>query len=140
MQAAVPRRRIHAAVSTPWYPSRSIQAAVSEPLSRVTGHWPRFRSSFIPHPPSLLLPPMATIRTGSIAAHAHWAPDAYTSYLAKFGRQAGTTQSPLMADLPARMKWMDERNVGMHVLTLSGGMPWQWAPHDAANDLARIVN
>jgi hypothetical protein len=45
-----------------------------------------------------------------------------------------------MADLPARMKWMDSRGVGMHLLTLSGGMPWQWAPQDAANKLARIVN
>ncbi len=84
---------------------------------------------------------MATYRTGSIDAHAHWAPQAYVSYIAKFGRQAGSgVQSPLMSDLPARMKWMDERNVGMHVLTLSGGMPWQWAPQDAANDIARIVN
>ena len=96
-------------------------------------------SSFIPHPSSLYL--MATYRTGSIDAHAHWAPQAYVSYLAKLGRQAGSgAQSPLMSDLPARMKWMDERNVGMHVLTLSGGMPWQWAPQDAANKLARIVN
>ena len=84
---------------------------------------------------------MATYRTGSIDAHAHWAPQAYVSYIAKFGRQAGSgVQSPLMSDLPARMKWMDERDVGMHVLTLSGGMPWQWAPQDAANDIARIVN
>ena len=83
---------------------------------------------------------MATIRTGSIDAHAHWAPEAYASYLAQLGHKPGTTQSPLMADLPARMKWMDSRGVGMHLLTLSGGMPWQWAPQDAANKLARIVN
>lgn len=38
------------------------------------------------------------------------------------------------------MKWMDERNVTMHVLTLSGSMPWQWASLDAAVELARIVN
>jgi len=38
------------------------------------------------------------------------------------------------------LKWMDERGIGMHVLTLSGGMPWQWASQDAANRLARIVN
>ena len=35
---------------------------------------------------------------------------------------------------------MDERGVGMHVLTLSGAMPWQWASQDDANRLARIVN
>ena len=39
---------------------------------------------------------MATIRTGSIDAHAHWAPEGYASYLAQLGHQAGTTQSPLV--------------------------------------------
>jgi len=28
----------------------------------------------------------------------------------------------------------------MHVLTLSGGMPWQWASQDQANRMARAVN
>ena len=46
----------------------------------------------------------------------------------------------MIYDLEARMKWMDERNVTMHVLTLSGSMPWQWASLDAAVELARIVN
>jgi len=45
-----------------------------------------------------------------------------------------------MFDLEERMKWMDSRNVKMHVLTLSGGMPWQWASQDDANTLARMVN
>jgi aminocarboxymuconate-semialdehyde decarboxylase len=45
-----------------------------------------------------------------------------------------------MFDLEKRLAWMDERGVRMHVLTLSGGMPWQWASQDAANRLARIVN
>jgi aminocarboxymuconate-semialdehyde decarboxylase len=45
-----------------------------------------------------------------------------------------------MYDLEKRMAWMDERGVRMHVLTLSGSMPWQWASQDAANRLARTVN
>jgi aminocarboxymuconate-semialdehyde decarboxylase len=45
-----------------------------------------------------------------------------------------------MFDLEKRMAWMDERNIRMHVLTLSGAMPWQWASQDSANKLARIVN
>src|ERR1019366_3444475 len=35
---------------------------------------------------------------------------------------------------------MDERGVQIHVLTLSGGMPWQWVPTDAGAHLAQIVN
>jgi aminocarboxymuconate-semialdehyde decarboxylase len=45
-----------------------------------------------------------------------------------------------MFDLENRLKWMDERSVKMHVLTLSGSMPWQWASQDDANRLARVVN
>jgi len=43
-------------------------------------------------------------------------------------------------NLEKRLEWMNERGVGMHVLTLSGSMPWQWASQDAANRLARAVN
>lgn len=81
------------------------------------------------------------IRTGSIDAHAHWTPEAYVRYIGELGRNP--TTGPLSAlnyDLEARLKWMDGHGVKMHVLTLSGGMPWQWAPQDAANRLARIVN
>ncbi|HUP94057.1 MAG TPA: amidohydrolase family protein [Burkholderiales bacterium] len=78
---------------------------------------------------------------GSIDAHAHWAPEPYVKYLAELGRPAaGGPLSPLMFDLERRLKWMDERNLGMHVLTLSGAMPWQWASQDQANRIARIVN
>ena len=83
---------------------------------------------------------MTTLKTGSIDAHSHWTPEPYVAYLAQLGQKASTRQSPLLSDLPARTRWMDSRGVGMHVLTLSGGMPWQWAPQDAANKLARIVN
>jgi predicted TIM-barrel fold metal-dependent hydrolase len=80
-------------------------------------------------------------RTGSIDAHAHWTPEAYVRYIGELGRNATSGPlSPLNFDLEARLKWMDGHGVQMHVLTLSGGMPWQWAPQDAANRLARIVN
>ena len=46
---------------------------------------------------------------------------------------SGGVPSPLMYDLEARIKWMDSRNVRTHVLSLSGGMPWQWASLDAAD-------
>ena len=82
-----------------------------------------------------------TNASGSIDAHAHWAPQAYIDYAAQQGgKVSGGPISPLMYDLEARMQWMDARNVKMHVLTLSGSMPWQWASLDAAARLARIVN
>ena len=78
---------------------------------------------------------------GSIDAHAHWAPEPYVKEVERLGHRAsGGPLHPLMADLLARQTWMDSRGVGMHVLTLSGSMPWQWATHDAADRLARIVN
>jgi aminocarboxymuconate-semialdehyde decarboxylase len=78
---------------------------------------------------------------GSIDAHAHWTPEGYVSLMAELGRPAsGGPLSPLMYDLEKRLAWMDERGVQMHLLTLSGAMPWQWASQDAANRLARIVN
>jgi aminocarboxymuconate-semialdehyde decarboxylase len=79
--------------------------------------------------------------TGSIDAHAHWAPQPYIEYATRQGgKVSGGPISTLMYDLEARMKWMDARGVKTHVLTLSGSMPWQWASQDAANQLARIVN
>jgi len=82
-----------------------------------------------------------TNHSGSIDAHAHWAPQAYIDYAAQQGgKVSGGPIDPKMHDLEARMKWMDERSVKMHVLTLSGSMPWQWASLDAAAKLARIVN
>jgi aminocarboxymuconate-semialdehyde decarboxylase len=80
-------------------------------------------------------------KAGSIDAHAHWTPEGYVRAATELGgRVSGGPLSPLMFDLEKRVAWMDERGVQMHVLTLSGSMPWQWASQDAANRLARIVN
>jgi aminocarboxymuconate-semialdehyde decarboxylase len=77
----------------------------------------------------------------SIDAHAHWAPAGYIRLMAELGRPAATGPlNPLMTDLEKRIKWMDERGVQMHVLTLSGSMPWQWASQNEARRLARVVN
>ncbi len=76
---------------------------------------------------------------GSIDAHSHWAPRGYIDYAKNLSGSIGGTDQ-LMHDLDARMKWMDSRNVQMHVLTLSGAMPWQWAAQDDAEKMARIVN
>ena len=72
-------------------------------------------------------------KTGSIDAHAHWTPEGYVRAATELGgRVSGGPLSPLMFDLEKRVAWMDERGVEMHVLTLSGSMPWQWASQDAA--------
>jgi aminocarboxymuconate-semialdehyde decarboxylase len=84
---------------------------------------------------------MANVNAGSIDAHAHWTPMNYVELVEKLGHSPSSrAHNPLMFDLEERMKWMDSRNVKMHVLTLSGGMPWQWASQDDANKLARMVN
>ena len=80
--------------------------------------------------------------SGSVDAHAHWVPQAYADALAALGRPTTSIHTPmeLDANLEQRIKWMDEHGIQMHVLTLDGGMPWQWvSPPDGAR-LARLVN
>ncbi len=80
---------------------------------------------------------------GSIDAHAHWAPEVYIKAVTALGqapRTRGKAIEPKLHDLKLRMQWMDERNVQMHVLTLSGSAPWGWAKPDEAVRLAQIVN
>src|SRR5258707_1082034 len=82
------------------------------------------------------------LATGSIDAHAHWVPQAYADALARLGRPTTSIHTPMELDgnLDQRIKWMDEHDIAMHVLTLDGGMPWQWVTPDDAVRLARIVN
>jgi len=86
--------------------------------------------------------PRGASRPVSIDVHTHWTPAAYTARLGQLGRpMAGNaTAMPLREDLDRRIKWMDERGVQMMVLSLSGGMPWQWVSADEGARLARIVN
>jgi aminocarboxymuconate-semialdehyde decarboxylase len=83
-----------------------------------------------------------TATVGSIDAHAHWVPQAYADALARLGRPTTSLHTPLELDanLDQRIKWMDEHGIAMHVLTLDGGMPWQWASPADAVRLAQIVN
>jgi aminocarboxymuconate-semialdehyde decarboxylase len=82
----------------------------------------------------------APAASGSIDVHAHWVPDAYASAIRQLGRPLTSLHSPLEQDLDQRLKWMDERGIKMHVLTLDGGMPWQWASEADATHLAQLVN
>lgn len=78
----------------------------------------------------------------SIDAHAHWVPQAYADLLATLGRPTTSIHTPLELDhnLDQRLRWMDEHGIQMHVLTLDGGMPWQWVTPADGVRLARIVN
>jgi len=76
----------------------------------------------------------------SIDLHTHWVPEAYDRALSQLMRPTAPSTNPLDFDLDKRRKWMDEHGVRMHVLTLSGGMPWQWVPPDVGAHLAQIVN
>lgn len=76
----------------------------------------------------------------SIDLHTHWVPEAYNKALARLKRPAPASTNPLDFDLDKRRRWMDEHGVQMHVLTLSGGMPWQWVPPDVGAHLAQIIN
>jgi aminocarboxymuconate-semialdehyde decarboxylase len=78
----------------------------------------------------------------TIDAHAHWVPQAYADALAQLGHPTTSIHTPLELDsnLEQRLKWMDAHGIQMHVLTLDGGMPWEWvSPADGAR-LAQMVN
>jgi len=81
-----------------------------------------------------------TSRPVSIDLHTHWAPEPYTKALDQLRPPAAGSPNPLDFNLDKRLKWMDEHGVQMHVLTLNGGMPWQWVSLDAGAHLAQIVN
>ena len=80
------------------------------------------------------------IRPVSIDVHTHWAPEAYVKVQAELGRPVNANRNPLDFDLDKRRTWMDEHGIAMHVLTLSGGAPWQWASAEAGARLAQVVN
>jgi aminocarboxymuconate-semialdehyde decarboxylase len=82
-----------------------------------------------------------TSRPVSIDLHTHWTPPAYMKAVAKLARGGGGGGGDsLSSHLENRLQWMDQHGVQMHVLTLSGGMPWQWVPPDVGATLAQIIN
>ncbi|OFW11933.1 MAG: hypothetical protein A3F69_05610 [Acidobacteria bacterium RIFCSPLOWO2_12_FULL_66_10] len=78
-------------------------------------------------------------RPYSIDMHSHWTPASYLKAQSEMGHRQ-SNDHPLYADLPGRVKWMDEREIQIHVLTLDGGSPWQWATTEQAVGLAQIHN
>ena len=81
-----------------------------------------------------------TSHTGSIDIHAHWMPEVYASALNQLRPGIASTANLMDHDLEKRRQWMDKHNVKMVALTLSGGMPWQWASAADGARLAQIIN
>ncbi len=75
----------------------------------------------------------------AIDCHSHWSPEPYNKALADLG-QPLVNPNPLNYDLAKRVQWMDEHEVQMHCLTLSGAMPWQWTSAEQGAHLAQIIN
>lgn len=78
-------------------------------------------------------------RPVAIDLHAHWVPAPYAKAMAEIGQPIRNIY-PLEADIAPRVKWMDEHGVQMHLLTLSGGMPWQVVTAEQGALLAQVVN
>lgn len=74
----------------------------------------------------------------SIDVHAHWAPTEYIKAIKEYGHTIEI--HPFYSDVDKRVKWMDERGVKMHVLSLDGSAPWQWVSPEQGMRLAQIVN
>ncbi len=86
-------------------------------------------------------PQRRTGRTGSIDMHNHWSPESYNrAFAAATGKPPDEAANPLYFDLEKRLKWMDEHGAQMHVLTMSGRMPWQAVSPQVGAELAEIVN
>jgi aminocarboxymuconate-semialdehyde decarboxylase len=83
-------------------------------------------------------PQHATSGPTSIDLHVHWAPETYIKAVTELGRTGAG--DPLNFDMARRIKWMDARGVKMQVLTLNGGMPWQWTSPDQGAHIAQLVN
>ena len=79
-------------------------------------------------------------RPVSIDVHTHWTPEPYRKALTALGHAGDLDANPLNFDLDKRVRWMNEHGVQMHVLTLSGRMPWQWVEPSTGAELARMLN
>jgi aminocarboxymuconate-semialdehyde decarboxylase len=77
-------------------------------------------------------------RPEAIDVHAHWVPESYAKAMAALGHPLHN--DPRESDLEKRREWMDQHGVQMCLLTLNGGMPWQFVSPEDGVRLAQIVN
>jgi aminocarboxymuconate-semialdehyde decarboxylase len=82
-----------------------------------------------------------TSRTRSIDMHNHWSPESYNkAFAAATGQLPDEAANPLYFDLEKRLAWMDQHGAQLHVLTMSGRMPWHLVSPEVGAELASIVN
>jgi aminocarboxymuconate-semialdehyde decarboxylase len=84
------------------------------------------------------VPQRAMSQPFSVDTHCHWAPQQYLTALAEAGDKR--VYDPLNYDMERRVKWMDQRGMQTLVLTLNGGMPWQWVKPEQGVRIAQICN
>jgi aminocarboxymuconate-semialdehyde decarboxylase len=73
--------------------------------------------------------------------HSHWSPDAYNkAFVGKVGKPPDEVNNPLYVDREKRSQWMDQNGIQVHLLTMSGRMPWQQVSLQDGAELARIIN
>jgi len=81
---------------------------------------------------------------GSVRAidmHSHWSPEAYnTAFAAKTGKPPDEVNNPLYFDRQKRTAWMDQNGIQVHLLTMSGRMPWWQVSAQDGVELAQIIN
>lgn len=94
------------------------------------------QTSALPHPWSV--PQRAIDQPFSIDTHCHWAPKPYMQALMEAGDHR--VYDPLNYDMDRRRKWMDQRGMQTLLLTLNGGMPWQWVKPEQGVRMAQICN
>ena len=80
-------------------------------------------------------------RVRSVDMHSHWSPEVYNkAFAAKIGKPPDEQNNALYWDREKRTQWMDQNGIQVHLLTMSGRMPWwQVSPADGA-ELAQIIN
>ena len=80
-------------------------------------------------------------RVRSVDMHSHWSPDAYNkAFAAKVGKPPDEVNNPLYVDRVKRTQWMDQNGIQVHLLTMSGRMPWWQVSAADGAELARIIN
>jgi aminocarboxymuconate-semialdehyde decarboxylase len=77
-----------------------------------------------------------TSRVRSVDMHSHWSPEAYNkAFAAKVGKPPDEVNNPLYVDRVKRTQWMDQNGIQVHLLTLSGRMPWWQVSAQGAAEL-----
>ena len=83
----------------------------------------------------------AASRVRSVDMHSHWSPDAYNkAFAAKVGKPPDEVNNPLYVDRVKRTQWMDQNGIQVHLLTMSGRMPWWQVSAQDGAELAQIIN